>query len=185
MRILQVLILLFITIYSNAQNTAFPILSEKERARVVNDILEDRLDNLLPKLMEREQIDMWILISREYNEDPVMRTILPSTWLSARRRTIMVFNKNKETQQLDKIAIARYSVGTLLRGEWDVDVYPDQWEAVVNITKEKDPESIGLNISETFALADTLGHTVYKPFMANLQKSHHPTVQPAKLYPIA
>ena len=93
------IILLLITFYNNAftQSQKFNILSEKERARVIDDILEDRLDNLLPKLMEREGIDMWILISREYNEDPVMKTILPSKWLSARRRTMMVFNKNKKT----------------------------------------------------------------------------------------
>ena len=122
---------LLLTFYNIAftQNQTFNILSEKERATVVDDILEDRLDNLLPKLMEREGIDMWIIISREYNEDPVMKTILPSKWLSARRRTIMVFNKNKTTGELDKIAIARYSVGKLLQGEWNVDVYPDQWEA--------------------------------------------------------
>ena len=101
-------ILLLFTIFNNAftQSLKFNILSEKERARVVDDILEDRLDNLLPELMQREGVDMWILISREYNEDPVMKTILPSTWLSARRRTIMVFNKNEKTGELDKIAIA-------------------------------------------------------------------------------
>ena len=71
----------------------FPdLLSVREQSKVIDDILEDRLDNLLPKLMEREGLEMWIIISREYNEDPVMKTILPSTWLSARRRTIFVFS---------------------------------------------------------------------------------------------
>ena len=82
-----------------AQNGKLNLLSEKERSAVIDEILEDRIDNLLPQLMERENIDMWILISREYNEDPVMKTMLPSTWLSARRRTILVFNR-KEIEEL-------------------------------------------------------------------------------------
>lgn len=119
----------------SAQSNLPGILSPKEQAEVINDILEDRLDNLLPQLMEREGIDMWILISREYNEDPVMKTMLPATWLSARRRTMMVFHNTEEG--LDKIAIARYSVGRLLEGQWDVDVFPDQWEALMRIIEKK------------------------------------------------
>ena len=80
--------ILFLTLSSYSQSI---ILPERERAKAVDAILEDRLTNLLPQLMRRENIDMWVIISREYNEDPVMKTMLPSTWLSARRRTIMVF----------------------------------------------------------------------------------------------
>ena len=191
------LFLLLLAFCNNAftQNNPFQILSEKERATVVDNMLEDRLDNLLPKLMEREGIDMWIIISREYNEDPVMKTILPSTWLSARRRTIMVFynppsdeNSNKkedEKTSIEKIAIARYSVGKLLRGEWNVDVYPDQWEALMNIIQEKNPKKIGLNFSENFALADGLVRTEYETFMEKLPKAMHPKVTSAERLAIA
>ena len=185
MKQLFTFILLTSYLFVFSQNQSFPLLSEKERAQVVDDILEDRLDNLLPKLMKREKIDMWILISREYNEDPVMKTILPSTWLSARRRTIMVFNRNPETNTLDKIAIARYSVGKLLRGEWNVDVYPDQWEALMNIIEEKDPKNIGLNYSENFALADGLVKTEYEAFMEKLPDSYHQRVCSAEKLAIA
>jgi len=163
----------------------FPnLLSERDRAKVVDQILEDRLDNLLPQLMKREGIDMWILISREYNEDPVMKTILPSTWLSARRRTIMVFYTPKDGE-IEKVAIARYSVGKLLKGEWNIDVYPDQWEALVNIIKEKNPEKIGLDYSDDFGLADGLVHTEYEAFMEKLPQNFHPRVQSAERLAIA
>lgn len=186
MRIILASLLFFSTlIFGIAQSNDFHLLSEQERARVVDEILEDRLDNLLPQLMERENIDMWILISREYNEDPVMKTILPSTWLSARRRTIMVFNKNKETGELDKIAIARYSVGRLLQGEWNIDVYPDQWEALMSIIETKNPETIGLNFSKDFALADGLVHTEYEEFMANLPEAYHARIRSAERLSIA
>ena len=66
------------------------ILSMKERAKVINDVLADRMETVLPDIMRREGLDMWIIISREYNEDPVIETMLPATWLAARRRTILV-----------------------------------------------------------------------------------------------
>ncbi len=74
------------------------ILSEKDRAKVVDELLEDKFVNTLPQLMDRCGIDMWILISREYNEDPVLKTMLPATWLNARRRTILVFYKPKNSK---------------------------------------------------------------------------------------
>ena len=165
--------------YSSAQNILDQILPERERAAVVDEILEDRIDNLLPELMERAGIDMWILISREYNEDPVMKTMLPSTWLSARRRTMMVFYK-KENGELDRIAIARYSVGRLLKGSWDVDVYPEQWEALMNIIEERNPGSIGINASKDFALADGLVKTEYDEFMEHLPTEYHDRVVSAE-----
>lgn len=183
----KLLFLLYLTLsFSTAFTQAdFPdLLTERERARVVNEILEDRLDNLLPKLMEREGIDLWVLISREYNEDPVMKTILPSTWLSARRRTIMVFyNKGKEG--IDKIAIARYNVGKLLKGEWNLDVYPDQWEALMKIIEDRSPEKIGLNYSADFALADGLVRTEYETFMEKLPQKYHDRVVSAQSLAIA
>ena len=161
------------------------ILSEKERAQMVDDILEERFEVLLPKLMEREKMDMWIVISREYNEDPVLKTMLPSTWLSARRRTILVFNRLDESDELEKIAIARYDVGKLLKGAWDLNVYPDQWEALMEIIKSRDPATIGLNISGDFGLADGLVYTEYESFMEYLPLELHSRIVSAEGLAIA
>ena len=43
------------------------VLSLKERAVVIDQIQKDRLDNLLPQLMDDNGIDLWVLITREYN----------------------------------------------------------------------------------------------------------------------
>ena len=161
-----------------SQNILPGILDERERAAMVDEILEDRLDNLLPELMQREDIAMWVIISREYNEDPVLKTMLPSTWLSARRRTILVFNKTGD--EIEKVAIARYDVGRLLKGEWDLDVYPDQWDALVQIIKDRDPQNIGLNISDHFGLADGLVKTEYEQFMEALPQEYHDRVVSAE-----
>jgi Xaa-Pro aminopeptidase len=144
------------------------VLNERERARVVDDILQDRFDNLLPVLMRKQGIDMWVIISREYNEDPVLKTMLPSTWLSARRRTIMVFFDRGEKEGIEKLAIARYDVGNLLKGAWDIDVRPNQWDALVKIIPDRNPKKIGLNFSKDYAHADGLTYTEHREFLEKL-----------------
>ncbi|GAB3522795.1 M24 family metallopeptidase [Emticicia fontis] len=151
-----------------SQTTIPRILSERERATVIDEILEDRMTNLLPQLMRKEGIDMWVLISREYNEDPVMKTMLPSVWLSARRRTIMVFFDKGAKEGVERLAIARYDVGNLLKGEWDLNTNPDQWDALVKVIKEKNPKKIGLNFSKYYAHADGLTYTEQKELMEKL-----------------
>jgi hypothetical protein len=50
-----------------AVDDSFNILPLRERAKVKNDILRWRLDNIVPEVMRREGIDMWLVINREYN----------------------------------------------------------------------------------------------------------------------
>lgn len=165
MKQIHLLFSLFLsTLPTFAQTTT--ILPERERAKFVDEVLEDRFTNLLPQLMRREGIDMWVIISREYNEDPVLKTMLPASWLSARRRTIMVFHDNGK--EVDRLAIARYDVGNLLKGAWDIDVRPNQWDALVDIIQKRNPKKIGLNFSTNYAHADGLTHTERTEFMAKL-----------------
>lgn len=154
------------------------ILPERDRARVVDEILDDRFTNLLPQLMRREGIDMWVIISREYNEDPVLRTMLPSTWLSARRRTIIVFYDTGK--ELEKLAIARYDVGSLLKGAWDIDVRPNQWDALVNTIQQRKPKKIGLNMSTNYAHADGLSNTEHDEFLQKLPADYRSRVVSAE-----
>ena len=87
MKLINIILLVILSNQIQSQS----ILGLKERARVISEIQKDRLDNLLPKLMDETGIDMWVLITREYNEDPIIKTLLPPTWLNARRRTIIAF----------------------------------------------------------------------------------------------
>ncbi|MGM1054970.1 MAG: M24 family metallopeptidase [Bacteroidota bacterium] len=141
------------------------ILSEKDRANLEDEILEDRFTNLLPKLMDRSGLDMWVLISREYNEDPVLKTMLPATWLNARRRTILVFYRDKQKDTLERLAVARYNIGDNIASAWDPESQPDQWNALLEIIEEKNPNKIALNYSRDFALADGIVKTDYDSFL--------------------
>jgi len=144
------------------------ILSEKNRAKVIDELLQDKFENTLPQLMERSGIDMWVIISREYNEDPVLKTMLPATWLNARRRTILVFYKSKDSKKVERLAVARYNIGESITSAWDKEKQPDQWKALIDIIIERNPNKIGLNYSENFAIADGLVKTDHEEFMAYL-----------------
>ena len=141
------------------------VLSLKERAVVIDQIQKDRLDNLLPQLMNDNGIDLWVLITREYNEDPVVKTLLPPTWLNARRQTILVFSKNKNAEGITSAAITRYPFGKLIPSIWDKEKQPSQWQALADYIISKDPKNIGINTSKSFALADGLVKTDYDALM--------------------
>ena len=162
-----VFVLLFFTQISFAQ-----ILPEKERALLKDEILEDRFKNLLPGLMEDANIDMWLLISREYNEDPVLKTMLPATWLNARRRTIIVFYRNKKEKIIERLAVARYNIGKSIQSSWDKEKEPSQWKALVDIIASRNPDKIGINFSKHFALADGLVKTGFDELLENLPETY-------------
>jgi hypothetical protein len=149
-------------------NTQAQVLPLREQAKVIDAVLENRLNQLLPTLMEKNNIDMWVIISREYNEDPVLKTMLPATWLSARRRTILVFYNNPTTKVYKKFAVARYSVGDFIEANWDMKKFPNQWDALNNIIETYHPKKIALNTSPNFGHADGLDHTEYEEFTQKL-----------------
>lgn len=161
---------------ANAQEAADPqmpdILPLEKRAAVEDAWLKERLDTVVGPLMRREGVDMWILIAGEYNEDPVARTMLPATWLSARRTTILVFfdrgAENGEEGGVERLAVARYPVTDLFPSEWDPEAQPDQWARLAEIVRERNPRAIAVNMSETFPLADGLSHAMHGKLEAAL-----------------
>lgn len=133
------------------------ILPLRERATLQDQWLAHRLDTIVPRLMRENGIDLWVLIAREYNEDPVVATMLPADWLrTARRRTILVFHDPGDGAPVERLAVSRYSVGRFFESAWDPEAQPDQWRRLREIIVERDPERIGVNVSPDFALADGL-----------------------------
>jgi Xaa-Pro aminopeptidase len=137
------------------------VLPMRERARLVNALLHERLDRIVPGLMREHGVDLWIVLGREYNEDPVLKTMLPATWISARRRTILVFHDPGAPADVERLAISRYPVGDLFPSAWDPEAQPDQWARLAEIIEARDPSRIALNISPTFAHADGLSHSQF------------------------
>lgn len=147
------------------------VLPMKERASLINELLEERVNNLLPSLMDETGIDCWVLISREYNEDPIIKTMLPAEWLAARRRTILVIHKAPNTEKLGLYAIARYDVGNLFKKSWDKEQQPYQWQRTADLLKELNPKSVALNFSDTYGLADGIVSTDRNEFTSYMKKA--------------
>lgn len=164
-------LLLLIFNVSDALSQSPPVILDMQtRAGVQNNWLSYRLDNVVPGLMQREDIDMWVIIAREYNEDPVIETMLPATWQSARRRTILIFFD--EGESVERLAVARYDIGEFFKTAWNKEEQPDQWARLAEVVTERDPDKIALNYSSTFALADGISHTQYQEFKSALPEKY-------------
>jgi Xaa-Pro aminopeptidase len=139
----------------------------RDRASSSDRLLTERLDTLVPALMERADLDAWIVTAREYNEDPVLSTMLPATWLAtARRRTVLVFVRT--TAGVERHAVARYAVGEAFPSAWDPEQEPDQWKRLADLLAIADPQRIGVNTSEVFPLADGLSASEHAALASNL-----------------
>lgn len=156
------------------------VLTQREQATVIDTWLEDRIDNLLPELMTETDIDMWVVISREYNEDPVIRTLLPATWHAARRRTILVMYQPSPDAKVETFAVARYDVGKSFKRAWDPEAQPDQWKALMELIASKNPKKIGLNFGKDYGHADGITFSEYTSFVDNLPASLKPNVVSAQ-----
>jgi len=145
-----------------------PVLPLRERAALVDGWLEERLDTLVPVLMREAGIDVWIVLAREYNEDPVIETMLPATWMAARRRTILVFHDPGGEKAVERLAVARYDVGRFFAKAWDTEKQPDQWARLGELVASFQPKRIAVNVDPVFALGDGLSMSQYRELLRAL-----------------
>jgi Xaa-Pro aminopeptidase len=146
-----------------------PFGTLREQAAVQQAWLRKRMDTVLPPLMRKYGIDMWVVPMREYNEDPVFSSMVAPETFAARRRTIYVMFDRGAEKGVERIALGGSSQG----GVWearrttkqvDADVAgrqaelwgDEQWQVLKQVIEERNPKVIGVNISRTFAFADGL-----------------------------
>ena len=146
------------------------ILPLRAQAEVRRRWLRERLDTLLPELMRREGFDLWLVIAREYNEDPVILTLLPEPSMSARRRTILAFFR-RDDGSVERLTLDRYGFGEFYQSAWDPD-REGQYDCLARIVRERDPQQIGIDVSETFAFADGLSHGEHALLAAALGETY-------------
>ena len=141
---------------------AFPneILPLRQQAAIRNQWLKARLERIIPELMARENMDMWIVVCREYNEDPVIMSLLPATSMSARRRTMLIFARGDDGA-VERLTLSRYGYEGFYQPAWDPDE-EDQHACLARIVRERDPNRIGINASATFAFGDGISHTEFQ-----------------------
>jgi hypothetical protein len=146
------------------------VLAQRERVAPVNEILTDRLESLLPRLMRETGIDMWLVINREYVEDPVYLTLVPEPVFAARRTTMLVFFDRGPEKGVERLTVSRYALKGYYESAWDGGSDEDQWKRLAAIIKERNPKKIGINTSRSWAFGDGLTASLHASVRDNLDE---------------
>ena len=139
-----------------------PLPTLREQAEIQQQWLKLRLERFLPGLMRKHGVHMWLVICREYNEDPVFFSLVSPTVFAARRRTIYVFFDRGEASGIERLALGGGSNGGLYTVYRDPEtegreIYGEgQWVLLRKLIEERKPASIAINVSHTHAFADGL-----------------------------
>ncbi len=132
------------------------VLPERQRVEPVNRVLRERLEDLLPRLMRETGIDLWLVVNREYAEDPVYLTLVPEPVFAARRTTMLVFHDRGPEDGVDRLTVSRYGVGDLYESVWEGGDLDEQWARLAEIVAEREPKRIGVDVSRHWPVADGL-----------------------------
>ena len=155
-----------------------PFGTLREQAVQQQEWLDERLKTVLPALMRKHGVDMWVVPMREYNEDPVFTSLVSPTTFAARRRTIYVFYdqcagaKPPRDCTVERIALGGTSQGGVFtavrsttaaagpagtRGTAQAELWGDaQWKVLRETIEKRNPRVIAVNTSRTFAFSDGL-----------------------------
>ena len=148
-----------------------PFGTVREQAELQQRWLRQRMDSVLPALMRRYGVDMWVIPMREYNEDPTFSSLVSPTTFAARRRTIYLFYDRGPERSVERLALGGTSQGGVYDavrstkpvagpagvGGRQAELWGDeQWQVLKSAVAERNPKVIAINTSRTFAFADGL-----------------------------
>ena len=130
------------------------ILSLREQATVVNQLLRLRFERLLPMAMRQAGIDLWLIICNEDNLDPVFRTMIPwECWTPILQ--IVVFYDRGGDAGVERLNLSRTDMRGLMTNVWNPNE-EEQWDCLKRIIAERNPQRIGVNQSDVIWAADGL-----------------------------
>lgn len=158
--------------------TVQPVLPLREQAALRDAWLKERLDTIVPRLMRARGVDMWVLVAREYFEDPVVATMLDARSLHARRRTILIFHDPGGGKPVERLTVSRYGLRGLFEAAWDPAKEPDQWQATAALIAARDPQRIAINSSALSAFADGMTLSQHRELLAAMPEPLRARVAP-------
>ena len=157
----------------------YQVLSPRQRVAVENQLLTERLDKLLPQLMAESELDMWLVINREYAEDPVYFTLVPQPTFAARRTTMLVFSRSADGR-VEKFAVNRYPLGAPYDSAWAGGDLAAQWQALAAEIVKRAPKRIGINMSQHWPMADGLTAGLHQQLLQALPADYQSRLVPAE-----
>ena len=141
------------------------VLPERARPAVINRVLAERLETILPQVMREAGIDMWLVLNREYAEDPVYFTLVPAPTYAARRTTMLVFHDRGEAEGVDLLTVNRYPLGPPYESAWEGGDLEEQWKGLGELIAKRNPKKIGVNVSRHWPVADGLTKGLHQRLM--------------------
>lgn len=134
----------------------------KAQAELSTRILKERLDVILPWAMEEAGMDMWIVLSRENCEDPIIHTLFTWDMPEARRISILIFHRERTTGVIRRMAVGMHS--PVMSGIYENVQAENEtvWEAAGRVVAELAPEKIAVNRSFLYGFCDGLSSTLYE-----------------------
>ncbi|HST59736.1 MAG TPA: M24 family metallopeptidase [Longimicrobium sp.] len=175
-----------------------PLGTLREQAQTRQEWLRLRLERVLPRLMREQDVGMWIVPVREYNEDPVFWSLVSPTTMAARRRTIYAFC-DRGAAGVERIAIGGSPQGGLYRVVRDPDAAvgtagatvrpaepfgPEQWRLLAPVVQACDPRSIAVDISHTHAFSDGLTVGEWEQMQSALPAAYRERIVRRELLPL-
>ena len=144
-----------------------PLPPLREQARIRQQWIQFRLDSVLPDLMRKYGVQMWVVCGRENNEDPVYTQLVPGIGSTMGRRTILVFFDRGPDQPIERLALG--SGAGLYRSIRDTGLArqmgsfgQDRFVLLKRVIEERNPRTIALDVSPGDAYADGLSAGDYQ-----------------------
>lgn len=155
----------FVSLAQNKSDVVGRITPDKplplrDQMEVREGWLRMRLGEILPGIMKRHGIEMWIVVNEEFKSDPVTEYIVPPIPIVG-RRDLFVFAANGN--KLDRFAFVRYDEERL-KNHYTLIMPPrDKFgEAIRKLVDERHPKTIALNFGGTRGQQSGLSHDAYK-----------------------
>jgi len=155
------LIILFVLIFSEG------LMAQREpEVNLVTDedmnlIRQEKFDIILPQIMRQNKIDMWIHVFRFGDPDPLNDDF-------GTESGVVIFT-DKGGERIERAVLGHCSESIRESGAYDIFLAEEErvegeagWENIIGeFVAERDPQRIGVNFSEKYAIADGISHTDY------------------------
>jgi len=158
MRLLFILLLILVSSTSYSQEA-------HRRWRKMNQVRNDKFDLVLPEAMRENNIDMWIIMNREGNFDPLYPDMGEGYVGSV---GYYIFTDRGG----DRIERAVLGIDGYLLEEGGAYDYFGSAGELKSFVEARDPKKIGLNISKNIGGADGLSHSGYLQLAELLGKKY-------------